>query len=144
MTKGDELLTTIRIRNFNPPTANSDPRQRKLVLKEKIENVLKERQISFEEIRTRCQNKPLAIRITFNLLKSGDRGTSEKDLDNLLKILLDVLSINMINDSNDEMMKGLGFTIDDKMIYEIHCEKKIVSNEENMGYILSIYESSFN
>lgn len=143
MAKGDELLTPIRIRRFNPLTGSSDPRPRKLDLKQKIENELNARKLSFEEIRTRCQDKPLAIRITFNLLKSEDRGTSEKDLDNLLKIFLDVLSFSMINDSKDEMMRGLGFTIDDKMIYEIQCEKKIVSGQEDMGFVLSIYESSF-
>jgi len=62
------------------------------------------------------------IDICYYLLESSESGKSKKDLDNLLKILFDVLSVNMIN--GQEPIKGLGLMKDDTYIYKIKCEKK--------------------
>lgn len=142
LTKGDELLTPIKVREFNPLTSRKHPRQRKINLKKTIQDKLIEKDLRLEKIQKRCKGNPLSVKIKFYLLKSGEEGTSKKDLDNLLKVFFDVLSDNMIKNNTDDELKGLGLMTDDEMVYEIHCRKKIVSKKEDMGFDISIYESS--
>ena len=144
LSKGDELLTPLKIRGFNPLTAGKNKRQRKIDLKERILKKIKEDNLKLERIRHLCKGNPLAIRAKFYLLETDASGTSEKDLDNLLKILLDVLSYNMIKNNNEERLRGLDFMKDDEMAYEIRCAKKIITKIEEAGLDLSIYESSIN
>lgn len=142
MTKGNELLTPVKIRGFNPLTSRKHPKNRKIELKNVIYNKILEKKLVLEQIQQRCRDKPLAVKINFYLLQSDQEGNSKKDLDNLLKIFFDVLSIDMIRNNKESELKGLGLTIDDEMIYEIHATKKIVLQEEDMGFDVSIYESS--
>ena len=52
------------------------------------------------------------------------------------KILLDVLSVNMVNGQGK--LRGLGFLRDDSEIFKIHCEKKLVNDPKNRGLDLKI------
>jgi len=63
-------------------------------------------------------------------------GKTKKDLDNLLKIVLDVLSVNMVNTQNP--MKGIGLMLDDSDVQKIVCEKKIVDSPDKEGIDLQI------
>ncbi|MGY5151907.1 MAG: RusA family crossover junction endodeoxyribonuclease [Candidatus Nitrosopumilus sp. bin_6a] len=123
----------IKIRKFNPETASKDKVKRKKALKHEIgKNVSKQ----YRKILERLSEKELFIDVCFYLQKAKNSGNTRKDLDNLVKILLDALSENMVNGQNK--MRGLGFVKDDSEIFKIHCEKKIVNDEKDMGIDLKI------
>ena len=131
---------TIKIRNFEPLTASSDVVNRKNNLKEKIENDTK----NLDEIREFCQDKELSIVVRFFLYdgsKDGipqPEGRIKKDLDNLLKIVLDVLPEKMDTDGKND---GLGLIKRDydNLVYEIQSTKKIVfrKDEEGIDIVIS-------
>lgn len=141
MAKGDELLTPIRVREYNPVTSRKYPKKRKIQLKERLQEEIVKRDLKLEKIQKRCKGRPLSVKIRYYLLKSNEEGTAKKDLDNLLKILFDVLSDDMIKNNTDDELKGLGLMTDDEMVYEILCSKKIVTKREDMGFKISIFES---
>lgn len=143
MTKGDELLTPIVVRYFNPLTFRKKTTIRKRELRDLIQTKISQKGLNIEKIRRRCKGKPLALKLDFSLLKSDEEGTSKKDLDNLVSVFCDVLSDHIIKGTNDESLKGLGLVTDDVMIYEIHCTKKIVNAKERTGFVLSLFESAF-
>ena len=76
------------------------------------------------------------VNVHYYLLKSEDVGSSKKDLDNLLKILFDVLSVNMVN--GQKPINGLGIMRDDSAIEKIECEKTEVISPEKVGLSLMI------
>jgi len=131
---------TIKIRDFEPLTASSDVVYRKMNLKEKIENDTK----NLEEIREFCQGKKLSIIVRFFLYdgsKDGipqPEGRTKKDLDNLLKIVLDVLPEKMDSEGEND---GLGLIKRDydHLVYEIKSTKKIVykKDEEGIDIVIS-------
>ncbi len=101
-----------------------------------------EKKLKLSDIQLRCKEKPLGVKAIFYLLKSTMDGDSKKDLDNLLKILFDVLSYDMIQDNKDEDLRGLGFMKDDEMVFEVRSSKSIVTTKDEMGFEISIYETS--
>lgn len=142
MAENDEHLSTIRIKEFNPLTSNKHPRRRKIAMRNAIQEVLNEKKLKMPDIRKRCYGKPLGVKAKFYLLKSEMSGDSKKDLDNLLKILFDVLSDDMIQNNTDPDLKGLGFMKDDEMVFEVRSSKIIVKTKDEMGFSISIYETS--
>jgi Holliday junction resolvase RusA-like endonuclease len=136
---------TIKIREFEPLTASSDVVARKIKLKETIERDTK----NLDEIRKFCQNKKLSITVQFFLYDgSKDKepqpeGRIKKDLDNLLKIVLDVLPEKMDSEGTND---GLGLIKKDydHLVYEIKSTKKIVydKNEEGIDIIISKWTKS--
>jgi len=124
----------IKIRDFEPLTASSDVVNRKMNLKEKIENETK----NLDEIREFCLDKKLSIIVKFFLYdgsKDGipqPEGRIKKDLDNLLKIVLDVLPEKMDTDGKND---GLGLIKRDydHLVYEIKSTKKIVYDKDEEG-----------
>ena len=125
---------TIPIRDFEPLTASSDVVNRKMRLKEKIIEDTK----NLEEIRKFCQGEKLSIIVKFFLYdgsKDGipqPEGRIKKDLDNLLKIVLDVLPEKMDSEGKND---GLGLIKRDydHMVYEIKSTKKIVYDKDEEG-----------
>jgi Holliday junction resolvase RusA-like endonuclease len=111
-------------------------------MKKAIQHVLDEKKLKLSDIQLRCKEKPLGVKARFYLLKSTMDGDSKKDLDNLLKILFDVLSYDMIQDNKDEDLRGLGFMKDDEMVFEVRSSKSIVTTKDEMGFEISIYETS--
>jgi len=89
-----------------------------------------------KKVQNRCKKRPLLIDLKFYLYYSDEQGRIKKDLDNLLKILLDVLSVNMINGQNP--LDGLGIVMDDSDIRKIKCEKQLVNSLEKEGLDLQI------
>lgn len=79
--------------------------------------------------------------VTFKVLESTEKGRSKTDLDNLPKILLDVLSENMVNGQSRK--HGLCIVSNDSHFYEIHCKKIPVTseNEEQLSLIVSVFSS---
>jgi Holliday junction resolvase RusA-like endonuclease len=131
---------TIKIRKFEPLTASSDVVARKIKLKETIERDTK----NLDDIRKFCQNKKLSINVQFFLYDGSKdenpqpEGRIKKDLDNLLKIVLDVLPEKMDSEGVND---GLGLIKKDfdHLVYEIKSTKKIVydKNQEGIDIIIS-------
>jgi Holliday junction resolvase RusA-like endonuclease len=118
---------------FNPETASNNRVKRKKELKKVLSaKIGKEHQ----KILKRVIGRDLFIDVCFNLYQSEQTGSTKKDLDNLLKILLDVLSVNMVN--GQDKLRGLGFLRDDSQVTKIHCERKTINDPKNVGFNLKI------
>ncbi len=131
----------IKLRPFEPKTASSDVVNRKIQLKEEIERQTK----NLDDIRDFCKNKKLSITVSFYLYDGSEdgipqpEGRTKKDLDNLLKIVLDVLPEKMDTDGKND---GLGLIKRDYdyLVYEIHSTKKIVFHPDEKGIDIEISE----
>ena len=136
---------TIKIRNFEPLTASKDPVDRKNKLKEKIEKDTK----NLDEIKKFCQNKKLSITVQFFLYDGSKdenpqpEGRITKDLDNLLKIVMDVLPEKMDSEGENDGL-GLIKKDHDHLVYEIKSTKKIVydKNDEGIDLVVSEWNKS--
>lgn len=126
------ILPKTEIRNYSPVTASSKKVERKKQLYRKLRKAIGK---DLSKIKKLSINKPLTIDVRYYLLESSESGKSKKDLDNLLKILFDVLSVNMLN--GQDPLKGLGFMKDDTYVYKIKCEKKENSRNRE-GFDLKI------
>lgn len=123
---------------FRPMTSNRKKIERKTLLKNLI---VKEFGKDLKKIRERCENKSLLINAVFHLIESEQKGRSKPDLDNLLKILLDVLSTNMVNGQSP--IPGVDLIKDDSQIYEIRCRKiplKEDSDKEGLDLQVSVFK----
>ncbi len=132
---------TIKVRSFEPLTASSDVVNRKIKLKEEIEK----KNENLEDIREFCHDKKLSITVKFFLYdgsKDGmpnPEGRTKKDLDNLLKIVLDVLPVKMDTEGKND---GLGLIKKDydHLVYEIKSTKTVVYKEKEEGIDIEISE----
>ena len=131
-----KAMEEIKIRNFTPETASKDSIKRKNALKLVIGAKIGK---NLPKIRERTLNRLLLVDVTFRLFKGDNSGSSKKDLDNLLKILFDVLSKNMVN--GQESKKGLGIMMDDSFIHEIKAKKIEVNSKKEQGFDLMISSS---
>ena len=131
-----KAMEEIQIRNFIPETASKDTIKRKNILKRKIGAKIGK---DLPKIRERTLNRLLLVDVTYRLYVDKNSGSSKKDLDNLLKILFDVLSKNMVN--GQESKKGLGIMIDDSFIHEIKAKKIEVNSKKEQGFDLMISSS---
>lgn len=130
--KLENLYRPIRI-NFNPLTSGNKIIERKTNLR----NLLKEAYgKDIKKIKEKSKNsQKLSIDVCFYLQKTNEIGRVRKDLDNLLKILCDVLPKYMTASNEHE---GLGIIDDDDQIFEIHCKKEIIDSEKDEGLELTI------
>ena len=120
MLKCKVVLRKTEIRDYSPVTASSDKISRKLELLQKLEAKIGTK---LPEIQKLSKDKRLTIEVCYYLSASDKDGKPKKDLDNLLKILFDVLSENM-NNGQEDIHKGLGIMKNDTFVYKIKCEKK--------------------
>jgi len=131
------ILFKISITDFEPKTAgHGDEVERKEKLRDAIW-----KEITDHSARKNCRGKDLSLNVCFNLYKDPKQSSRyEKDLDNLLKILLDVLPEHI--DNSEKRNYGLGFIDDnnDYRIFEIHCEKKLVDDITQEGLDIEISE----
>jgi len=133
------VLKKIKIRNFSPLTARDDRIERKKILRDKLKAAIGK---DLSKFKKNVLNDPkFSIDVCFYLLESDKHGKPKKDLDNLLKILFDVLSENMVS-RGQKPINGLGIMKDDSYIYKIKCEKKIVTSEVQEGFDLKISNSA--
>ena len=131
--KWEPAYREIKVTGVIPKTAGKKKILRKKLLKEKFEDEIDK---DLKKIQTRCKNNPISINVKFYLFYAEEQGRTKKDLDNLLKILLDVLSVNMVNGQKPE--PGLGIVRDDSDIRQIKCEKFVVNSPEKEGIELLI------
>jgi len=127
-------LKKTEIRPFNPGTASQKKVERKKAIRNKLKKKIGKKKL--QKLKMETYNHPLFVDVCFYLLESEKLGRSKKDLDNLLKILFDAMSDNMVN--GQKPIKGLGLMKDDSSIYKINCEKKPVSPKEPEGFDLII------
>jgi len=128
------LLGKISVPGFEPKTAKPGKEvTRKIELRNKIRRV----RCNLPEIRRKCKGKNVNLKIKFFLSKERieDQSKYNKDLDNLLKITLDVLPKYM---DKKEVNKGLGIIEDDNSVYAIHAEKILVNKDDEQGIDIEI------
>lgn len=86
--KGSVLLPKIEIRNFTPVTTAGDYVERKKTLK----NVILEKISDIDKLKQQTMGKKLFLDVYFYLnAQTGIEGDLQKDLDNLLNAIFDVL-----------------------------------------------------
>ncbi len=133
------MVEVISIRgDFEPKTAKAGQEvDRKLELRD----IIRSRTNNLDEIRENCKDQKIALDICFYLNKEREEDVSryEKDLDNLMKIVMDVFPNFMDKAENNE---GLSLISDDKMIFDIHATKEFVFNKDKEG--LEIRISKYN
>ena len=131
------MLGSICVMGFEPKTASSkNVVKRKKELRDKI----KETATDLESLKRNCRDKKLFLKVCF-YLHSGNNGNSSKpkDLDNLLKIILDVLPEYMDVKKKEQ---GLGIIKDtsDDLVYEIYAKKEYVSDPQKAGICIELHE----
>ncbi|MBC8502401.1 MAG: RusA family crossover junction endodeoxyribonuclease [Nitrosopumilus sp.] len=119
----------IQIRGINPETASRNSTKRKRELKNAVIDEIRKKYSSYKK---RTLGNEILVDVHYLLYHSDATGDSKKDLDNLLKILFDVLKKDMGNE------KGLGFITDDSWIYEVKAKKTIINDPNKTGLDLKI------
>jgi len=129
-------LGIISIRgDFEPKTAKPQQEvERKIELRDTIR-----RRNNLNEIRENCKEKKIALDICFYLNKERieDITRYEKDLDNLMKIVMDVLPDYM---DKAEKNEGLGLFKNDNLVYDIHAAKEFVFSKDKEGIEIRLSE----
>lgn len=131
-------LGKISVRKFKPKTVKKGKETTKR--KKELQEAFVKQNPNLFELQEVCKNKKLSINVTFYLNENTpDKSSFKKDLDNLLKILMDVIKEEM---DDDEKKIGLGLVIKnkDEEIFEIICRKEFVQNEDDEGVDLIVSE----
>lgn len=131
------ILGEILVKPFEPKTAKPGQEViRKIELRDFITNNIS----TLSDVIQSCRNKEkFSIDVCFNLYDGVKQDISryDKDLDNLLKIVLDVLPDYMDNKSENRE-KGLGIIQNDKQVFEIHSYKKFVQDTSLEGIEITL------
>ena len=135
-------LFTVELKRFEPHTVRSG-RGHKNVKKQLHEAIM--RAADGDDIgaaREKIRNKILRIDVEFRLWKGSDKTTNtraKKDLDNLLKPVLDVLQTSL---NTQQTEPGLDLMEGDESVHEINAKKSIVDDESEEGIRITILEHS--
>lgn len=124
-----KVVFQIKVPKINPETASKNTTKRKRELKQAIINQIGKNYSNFKK---RTLRNEILVDVCYYLYQSDTTGDSKKDLDNLIKILFDVLKIDMGNE------KGLGLITDDSWIYEVKAKKIIINDPNKTGLDLKI------
>jgi Holliday junction resolvase RusA-like endonuclease len=132
--QAQEILLDLTIAPFEPLTPGNG--QNTVEKKERLANAIKERipQENLERLRHQLAGRLVGVTVVFLLWKGSPNVTNTrpvKDLDNLLKIVFDVLR---------QGPKGLGIIEEDSYIGEVYATKQLVGREEDEGYRIIIEE----
>lgn len=140
MKSSQNVYTTITLKNFSPVTAGKNVLQRKKDLRDAIKKELGEKKL--KKIQDSCRGKHLFLDVKYRLAKTSESGSSQKDLDNLIKILFDVLPDYIASHSKDKEFEGLGLIENDRDIFKICCEKEIIDPgpAEGLDLMISIMD----
>ena len=131
------MLGIITIRgDFEPKTAKPGD---EVDRKEELRETIRKRTKNLPEIQKNCKDKEISLDVCFYLNKEKveDKSRHTKDLDNLLKIVLDVLPDYM---DNAKINEGLGLFKNDNLVFEIHATKEFVFNKNDEGLEIKILE----
>jgi len=132
------MKSIISIKGFEPKTAKpGEEVKRKIELRDLIFSQTK----NLNDIKETFRGKFLSLNVRFFLYNGNIKDTTRytKDLDNLLKIVCDVLPDYM---DTDKINAGLGIIEQkrDDLIYEIHCAKEFVSTTDEEGIEIELSE----
>ena len=132
--EAQEILLDLTIAPFEPLTPGNG--QNAGEKKEKLANAIKERLSpdNLERLRQELAGRLIGIAVVFLLWKGSPNVTNTrpvKDLDNLLKIVFDVLR---------QGPQGLGIIEEDSYIGEVYATKQLVNKEKEEGYRIIIEE----
>jgi hypothetical protein len=134
--KGPVLLPKVSLRGFTPRTFGDDDIPKKAQVRDSIRTQVQ----NLQELQQRCRGKRLWLTATFYLL-AGTRVESRtgKDIDNLLKIVIDSLPEYM---DKTRMHEGLGIILEDKddMVFQVDAKKVLVTSEAEEGIDIEIGE----
>jgi len=138
------MLGEISVTDFIPQTSKtgSEMRERKTNLRDEFQ---RQNQDRLPELIKNCIDKKfLKVNVVFNLnTEVSNPDTYKKDLDNLLKVLLDIFPEEM-----DDLRKDPGLGIiqgnEDERVREIHCRKEFVKGKEKEGISVEFYEYTEN
>ena len=135
------LLTKVSVA-YVPRTSNRKDPEKKEQLRDKIIEAIRTSGQDLDLLKEKCLKEDyLSLDVKYRLYNDPKvEGRSRKDIDNLLKILLDVLP-ERLSVQDRKGRKGLGIISDDKdtKIFEIHCSKILVDMEKEEGMDLEIY-----
>ena len=138
--KGRILLQKVAVRGFPPRTYGDDD----IPKKEQIRDLLRSRIKNLPELQRQSRGKRLWLGVTFYLLEGTSlQSRTGKDIDNLLKIVMDALPEYM---DKAKMKEGLGLILEDKddMVFQIEVEKVLVRFEAEEGIDIEIAEWQHN
>lgn len=130
------MLLDVSIKEFTPQTFGSNDVAKKIKLRDAIKAKIND----LSSVQRNCRGKKLSVDVTFSLFSATtELGRKTKDLDNLLKILLDTLPDYM---DRAKMNSGLGLVPEDRddLVFQINCRKRLVSIEAEEGIDLKISE----
>jgi len=133
------VLGKISAKPFEPKTAKPGEEVKR---KKELRNFIKDNVSDLDNILNSCRDKKqFSVDVCFNLYDGVKNDTSryDKDLDNLLKIVLDVLPDYMDN-KQENREPGLGIIQNDKQVFEIHSYKQFVQDESQKGIEIIISE----
>lgn len=126
------ILGNISVKPFEPKTAKpGEEVQRKKDLRDFIKNNITDLQTIINSCHDQEQ---VSLEVCFNLYDGIKKDTSryDKDLDNLLKIVLDVLP-DFMDNKVENRESGLGIIHNDNQVFEIHSYKKFIQEPSIEG-----------
>ncbi|MDA4121977.1 MAG: hypothetical protein OK456_02205 [Thaumarchaeota archaeon] len=133
-------LFTVELKGFEPHTVRSGRGHKnvKRQLREAIFDATDGDEIG--AAREKVRGKALRIDVEFRLWRGSDETTNtraKKDLDNLLKPVLDVLQTSL---NTQKTEPGLDLIEGDEVVHEIYARKTIVDHEKDEGIKVVILE----
>jgi Holliday junction resolvase RusA-like endonuclease len=134
--KGEVLLPKVQVRGFTPRTYGEDD----IPKKAQVRDLLKEKIPNLSALQSATRGKRLWVEVVFYLYAGTTvQSRTDKDIDNLLKIVVDALPEFM---DKKKMHEGLGIILEDKddMVFEVHARKVLVNTEAGEGIDIEIAE----
>jgi len=134
---GGKTVLDINVVPFEPATASGQNVAEK---EAKLKKAIMER-VKPDELAQLAKNRAdrlVTLTVLFFLWKGSPKVTNTravKDLDNLLKIVLDVLKLGP---------QGLGIVEEDSYVCEVYSAKQLVDDEKEEGYRIIVEEYSDN
>ena len=131
----------VQVRDFEPMSGSRGKGKRLAKKQELAKKIVSAKTISeIEMARTRLYGKHVVVRILFYLWKGGaghSETSAKKDLDNLLKLVLDALQ--PFADSN-HTVNGINVIRSDDDVFRVEASKRIVAERHDVGLDLQISE----
>lgn len=135
----NKKIINVKIDDFEPFTDNDKTIERKKALLKKIKD-----KINLEKAKKDCENILFSLKVIYHLnIDTKIEGQYKKDLDNMTKIVADVLTDYLTaQDKQNNQKTGLGLIRDDKDIHELHLVKKFVKGNSKQGLDIILYKWS--
>jgi len=133
----------VRIRNFEPLSLGDTKGQkyrRKAKLLARIEEEFESKPNELQEFKEAYQNKLVKVSVVFYLWEGSPNVSDtrfKKDLDNLVKPVLDVLQVSV---DAGGTARGLGLILNDNYVSVLHIAKELVAGDKEEGVEIIVSE----